>query len=1039
VPSRRVAHLEFLVLHKSPRCGSTLMMLTVLGLTAVSASAQTLEFRTLAGRSPAGNFDGTGSAARFNGPTSVAVDGAGTLYIADQQNCLIRKITAAGAVTTFAGGVQGASPCGSADGAGNIAQFKFATGVALDSTGNLYVADTNNHTIRQITPAGVVTTIAGLAGSPGSADGAGSAARFNSPTGIAVDGAGNVFVADTNNHAIRQITSAGVVTTVVGLTGSPGSVDGTGSGARFNGPCGIAVDNSGNVYVADSNNHTIRRIAAGGVVTTLAGTAGLSGNIDATGSAARFFNPRGIAVDADGTLYVADTNNHQIRRVGADGVVTTLAGSGQAGGSDGPSGDARFNHPEGVTVDAGGVIFVADTANDAIRKITGGVVTTIAGFGESFGSADGFEQAARFAHPSAIAVDLHTSLTCLPLGGLRENSLYVADRDNNTIRQISLAGFHSGTMPGVVSTVAGSVGNPGSADGPGSAARFNSPRAVAVDNSPCTNFSPTRGALYVADGGNHTVRMLKNGVVTTLAGLAGTSGSSDGTGSDARFNEPSGIAVDNSTGVVYVADSANHTIRKIEPGGIVTTIAGLAGTSGIADGAGSTARFNNPTGLTVDATGIVYIADTNNHTIRSMTAAGVVTTLAGLAGSPGSNDGAGTAARFSTPQGIAVDYVDSYPGPTQGWPIYVADTGNHTIRRITAGNVVTTIAPCRECFGEGNDGRFNTPEGIAVDSQGSLYVADGRNNTIRTTAAVGPGLLVDFGPAYGIWLRRGTVWRQVIGRSAKGLIPMHNGSDDALIVDFGPGELGPGVGIWLYQQDPDRNESWIRIHRLSADLMVGIDSNGDGETDSVVFSFAGQGLWLFNRDTNDWAQLHTANPLHLTAANLDGVGGDELIMDFAGYGLWVYSAGVWSQLHALTVSTMTTADMDGNGQQDLIVNFPGYGVWEYANGTTWSLIHPFDAQRIAGGHYTGSFFSELIIDFGPGIGLWHRFQIGAFESWDQISALTTENIVASDLDSDGVDELIADFGAAGMWLYQRNQWTYVHGLNPNSMAMGRVR
>jgi sugar lactone lactonase YvrE len=883
-----------------------------------------------------------------------------------------------------------------------------------------------------------VSTVAGLMGSPGAADGPSNVARFNSPAAIAVDRSATfrsdtLYVADTNNHTIRQITSGGVVTTVAGLAGSPGSADGIGSAARFNGPRGIAVDDTGNLYVSDSNNHTIRKIAPGGIVTTLAGTAGLSGFMNATGSAAQFFNPRGIAVDADGTLYVADTNNHQIRRVTADGVVTTFAGSGLAGGSDGANGDARFNNPEGVTVSAGaigGVVYVADTASNTIRKIADGVVVTIAGFGESLGSADGFEQAARFAHPSGVAVDLHTPLQCLPLGGLRENSLYVADRDNHTIRQITLAGFHSGTTPGVVSTVAGSAGDPGSADGTGSAARFNSPRAVAVANSSSCGFSiPNWGALYVADSGNNTVRMIINGVVTTLAGLAGPSGSSDGTGSEARFNQPGGIAVDNATGVVYVADSANHTIRKIESGGVVTTIAGLAGTSGTADGDGSTARFNNPTGLTVDATGIVYIADTNNHTIRRMTAAGVVTRLAGVAGSPGSNDGPGEAARFNSPQGIAVDRAGT---------IYVADTGNHTIRRITAGNVVTTVAPCRECFGTGNDGRFNTPEGIAVDSEGSLYVSDGRNNTIRTTATVGPGLLVDFGPAYGIWLRRGTAWRQVIGRGVKGLIPMHNGSDDALMFDFGPGDA-PGLGIWLYQQDPAGNESWIQIHRLSADLMVGIDSNGDGETDSVVFSFTGQGLWLFNRDTNGWTQLHTANPLHLTAGNLDGAGGDELIMDFAGYGLWVYSAGVWSQLHPMTVSTMTTADIDGNGKQDLIVTFPGYGVWDYANGTTWNLIHPFDARRIVGGYANPfPYSSDLIIDFGTGIGLWSWHYFGTFESWRQISALTTENIIASDLDSDGVDELVADFGTAGMWLYQGNQWTSVHGFNPNLITTGRV-
>src|SRR5262245_2640611 len=230
------------MVHSSPQrrpLGSALALLMVVMLSAINASAQNLTFRTLAGRSPAGNSDGTGYAARFNGPTSVAVDGAGTLYVADQQNCLIRTITAAGAVTTFAGSTQGNASCGASDGAGTVAQFKFATGVAVDGAGDVYVADTNNHTIRRITPTGVVSTLAGLAASPGSADGTGSAARFNTPTGIAIDGTGTVYIADTNNHTIRQITSAGVVTTVAGLAGSAGATDGTGSAARLNGPRGI--------------------------------------------------------------------------------------------------------------------------------------------------------------------------------------------------------------------------------------------------------------------------------------------------------------------------------------------------------------------------------------------------------------------------------------------------------------------------------------------------------------------------------------------------------------------------------------------------------------------------------------------------------------------------------------------------------------------------------------------------------------------------------------------------------------------------------
>jgi hypothetical protein len=208
----------------------------------------------------------------------------------------------------------GYSGYGNADGTGSAARFYLPNGVAVDSAGNVYVADASNCTIRKVTAGGVVTTLAGLAESYGSADGTGSAAQFVYPTGVAEDSAGNVYVADNNNSTIRKVTAGGVVTTLAGLAGSSGSADGTGSAARFNGPLGVAVDNAGNVYVADAGNSTIRKVTAGGVVTTLAGFAGSSGSADGTGSAARFYIPRGVAVDSAGNVFVADGGNNTIRK-----------------------------------------------------------------------------------------------------------------------------------------------------------------------------------------------------------------------------------------------------------------------------------------------------------------------------------------------------------------------------------------------------------------------------------------------------------------------------------------------------------------------------------------------------------------------------------------------------------------------------------------------------------------------------------------------------------------------------------------------------
>jgi sugar lactone lactonase YvrE len=242
------------------------------------------------------------------------VDAAGNVYVSDWLNSVIRKVAPGGAVTTLAG-LAGAG--GSEDGIGSAARFAGPYGVAVDEAGNLYVADSNNNTIRRVTPAGAVTTRAGSAGQIGSTDGTGVTARFNGPNGIAVDGATNLYVADTLNHTIRKVTPARVVTTVAGLAGNPGSADGIGNGARFNYPSGIAVDSETNIYVADTYNNTIRKLTPVGtnwVVTTLGGMPGFYGTADGTGSTARFSNPNGVAVDSAGNVYVADFYFNTIRK-----------------------------------------------------------------------------------------------------------------------------------------------------------------------------------------------------------------------------------------------------------------------------------------------------------------------------------------------------------------------------------------------------------------------------------------------------------------------------------------------------------------------------------------------------------------------------------------------------------------------------------------------------------------------------------------------------------------------------------------------------
>lgn len=328
-------------------------------------TATTVSVTTLAGSGTAGYVNGTGIATSFNGLWSVGLDangGSGYIYAVDAANQVIRKITSTGVVTTWAG----SGVAGFADGTGISAVFNSPHELAVDNTGNVYLVDQNNHRIRKITPAGIVTTIAG-SGIKGYQDGPTATATFSFPSGVAIDAVGNVYVADYQNNAIRKI-SGGQVTTLAG--GTKGSADGTGTAASFNEPDGIAIDNAGNLFVTDWGNHKIRKITSAGVVSTFAGS-GAAGNLNETGIAASFNHPWGIAIDGSNNLYIGDEYNNMIRKITSTGVVTTLAGTGAQGITNGIGSVATFNAPLGVSVDAAGSnVYVADWQNNVVRKIT---------------------------------------------------------------------------------------------------------------------------------------------------------------------------------------------------------------------------------------------------------------------------------------------------------------------------------------------------------------------------------------------------------------------------------------------------------------------------------------------------------------------------------------------------------------------------------------------------------------------------------------------------------------------------------------------
>eukprot|EP01046_Picozoa_sp_COSAG06_P011318 COSAG06_NODE_642_length_13482_cov_21.927296_16_plen_611_part_00 len=331
--------------------------------------------RTLAGiAGKEGHADGAAGEAQFKCPFSVAADGEGGLLVADRTNHCIRRVSADGTQVTTVAGIAGKE--GHADGAAGEAQFNQPYGVAVDGEGGLLVADKSNHCIRRVSADGTqVTTVAGIAGKEGHADGAAGEAQFNNPRSVAVDGEGGLLVADADNHCIRRVSADGTqVTTVAGIAGKQGHADGAAGEAQFKYPFGVAVDGEGGLLVADQYNHCIRRVSADGTqVTTVAGIAGKDGHADGAAGEAQFKYPCGVAVDGEGGLLVADADNHCIRRVSADGTqVTTVAGiAGKKGHADGAAGEAQFNCPYGVAVDGEGGLLVVDSNNHCIRVIEG--------------------------------------------------------------------------------------------------------------------------------------------------------------------------------------------------------------------------------------------------------------------------------------------------------------------------------------------------------------------------------------------------------------------------------------------------------------------------------------------------------------------------------------------------------------------------------------------------------------------------------------------------------------------------------------------
>ncbi len=614
-----------------------------------------------------GWVDGTLTEAHFAEPWAFAGEDKGRLFLADRH--VIRVIDrATGMVTTLAGDHGGA---GARDGVGEQAAFNTPGGIAL-AGGTLYVADTENHAIRGVDLGSrAVTILAGAIGIPGAVDAVGTSARFREPEGLALDAHGHLFVGDTDNNVIRMIAlPSWAVTTIAGTPETAGTLDAVGAAARFNKPKGLAVDGLGHLYAIDGVNQSIREVdLATRAVSTLARFKAL---------------PQGIAIDGRDVL--VSLGEHTIVRVAPDGAVQTLAGkAGARGFVDGAGPEARLNSPAGLWNDGAGTLYVADSGNAVVRTIAlgGSNVTTYAGV-RSAGGDDGAGAKARFSAPQGIVTD----------GAV----VYVADTGNHAIRRVA---FPSGE----VTTVAGSVGTPGIVDGTLTEARFSQPEGLALDAG--------EQVLYVADTHNRKIRRidLRAGKVTTLS-FARAPGDAF-----AGFDAPSGLALDR--GRLYVTDYANQVVVAIDlKKGTLAIFAGHYGGAGRADGVGGAAAFYGPKGIGFDGRGSLYVADDLNQTVRKIDiATATVSTLAGQPVSPGGGDGIGPAARFHYPMGIVADGAGD---------VFVADAFNDVVRRVdVASGAVTTVIGARAASGVRLGplpAQLSKPSALALTPSGGLIV-----------------------------------------------------------------------------------------------------------------------------------------------------------------------------------------------------------------------------------------------------------------------------------------------------------------------------
>ena len=659
------------------------------------------------------------AAAHLVNPDNMVFDAQGNLYFSDSGLSMVLKVSAATGVISVAAG-NGLSSGGGDGGLAVGASLGNPQGLAFDSSGNLYIADEANNNVRKVDTNGIITTVAGGGGASGLGDGGlATQAGLSWPTGVATDKAGNLYIAEYANNRIRMVAAGtGIISTIAGTgpTGYSGD-GGPATKATFTYPTGVAVDSSGNVYVADSANCAIRKINTSGIITTVAGGQGGFGGDGGPATKAQLSGPQGVTVDASGNLYIADNGNERIRYVNASGIITTIAGTGAVGfsGDGSPATGATLDEPVAVAVDAGGAVYVADMANNRIRRfVAGGNMGTFAGTAVSAGDGGPSTQA-RLDNPLSVAVD-------------QSGNLYIADPSANRVRKV--------TPSGTITTLAGNgEAAYGGDNGPGPEAALNYPDAVAVDSA---------GNVYIADARNERIRRVdaSTGIITTFAGNGSCCYGGAGTGGDgglataATLELTTSVAVDGA-GNVYLVDmvhnnniDAPRAIRRVTKDGRINVWAGGATTTiGYSGDGGSPlqAEFGYEIKIAAAGDGTLYIADISNNRIRKIDPAGSTISLVAGNGQWGDsgNGGPALSAAVTGPTSVALDAAGN---------LYVGETG--VVRQITPSGIIGPYAGNGRASFSGDGGpamsaSITAVDGLAVDSGNNLYLVDNGNRRIR--------------------------------------------------------------------------------------------------------------------------------------------------------------------------------------------------------------------------------------------------------------------------------------------------------------------